>query len=194
MAAPTSPQVTQLLLAWNAGDKAALDQLIPIVYEELHRIARRYMHKERGGHQLQTTALLNETYLRLIDVRQTEWQNRAHFFAIAARLMRQVLVDFARQQHFQKRGGGAVQVSLAEALTIEAKANQDVVALDEALHKLAQLDERKSQVVELRFFGGLTEEEIAEVLHVSTDTVRRDWRLAKSWLFNFLSGGGRDGK
>src|SRR5436190_2081138 len=118
MAASAPHQVTQLLLAWNSGDKAALDQLIPLVYEELHRIARHYMHKEQGGHQLQTTALINETYLRLIDVQQIEWQNRAHFFAIAARLMRQVLVDFARQQHFQKRGGGAVQVSLAEALTI----------------------------------------------------------------------------
>ena len=194
MAAPASHQVTQLLLAWNAGDKAALDQLIPLVYEELHRLARHYMHKEQGGHPLQTTALINETYLRLIDVQQIEWQNRAHFFAIAARLMRQVLVDFARQQHFQKRGGGKVQVSLDEALTIEVTANQDVVALDEALHKLEELDERKSHVVELRFFGGLTEEEIAEVLHISTDTVRRDWRLAKSWLFKFLSGGGRDGK
>ena len=188
MATSATPPVTQLLLAWNQGDKAALDQLIPVIYDELHRLARHYMHREHAGHQLQTTALIHETYLKLIDVRQVEWQNRAHFFAIAARLMRQVLVDFARQQHYQKRGGGEIQVPLEDAPTVGYQTNEDVVALDEALHKLAEQDERKSQVVEMRFFGGLTEEEIAEVLHVSTDTVRRDWRLAKAWLFKYLSG------
>lgn len=188
MATSATPPVTQLLLAWNRGDKAALDQLVPVIYDELHRLARHYMRREHVGHQLQTTALIHETYLKLIDARQVEWQNRAHFFAIAARLMRQVLVDFARQQHYQKRGGGEIQVPLEDAPTVGYQTNEDVVALDEALHKLAEQDERKSQVVEMRFFGGLTEEEIAEVLHVSTDTVRRDWRLAKAWLFKYLSG------
>jgi len=192
MTTTATHEVTQLLLAWNSGDRAALDQLVPLVYDELHRMARQYLRKERAGHTLQTTALVNEAYLRLIDVRQVQWQNRAHFFAIAARLMRQILVDFARERNYQKRGGGEFQISLDEAATVACELNEDVVALDEALHKLAELDERKSRVVEMRFFGGLTEEEIAETLKVSPETVRRDWRLAKSWLLRRLSEGPAD--
>jgi RNA polymerase sigma factor (TIGR02999 family) len=192
MTTTATHEVTQLLLAWNSGDRAALDQLIPLVYDELHRIARRYLHQERAGHILQTTALVNEAYLRLIDAQKVQWQNRAHFFAIAARLMRRILVDFARERNYQKRGGGEFLIPLDEAPPVSCELNEDVVALDEALHKLAELDERKSRVVELRFFGGLTEEEIAETLKVSPETVRRDWRLAKSWLLRRLSEGPGD--
>src|SRR5881397_567959 len=173
-----SHEVTQLLLAWNDGDQTALDRLIPPVHAELRRIARRYMRNERAGHTLQTTALIHEAYLRLIDAAQVRWQNRAHFFAIAARLMRQILVDFARERGYQKRGGGARKVSLDEA----------VLAVNEALSALDGIDARKSQVVELRFFGGLSVEETAEALKVSPETVRRDWRLARSWLLRRLSG------
>ncbi|MBS1809259.1 MAG: sigma-70 family RNA polymerase sigma factor [Acidobacteria bacterium] len=186
MPTPTPHEITVLLLAWNHGDQAALDQLLPLVYGELHRLARHYMHNERPGHLLQTTALVNEAYLRLVDTRQIEWQNRAHFFAIAARLMRRILVDFAREQNYQKRGGGEVQIPLDEAPAIACEWNEDVVALDEALAKLAAIDERKSRVVELRFFGGLTEDETATVLQVSHESVKRDWRLAKSWLLRQL--------
>jgi RNA polymerase sigma factor (TIGR02999 family) len=160
--------------------------LLPLIYDELHRLARHYMHNEQAGHLLQTTALVNEAYLRLLDARAIEWQSRAHFFAIAARLMRRILVDFARERNYQKRGGGEIQIPLDEAPEMACEWNEDVVALDEALEKLAAVDERKSRVVELRFFGGLTEAEIATALQVSLETVKRDWRLAKSWLLRQL--------
>lgn len=180
-------EVTQLLLAWNNGDVSAFDRLIPLVHSELHRLARRYMRDERAGHLLQTTALVNEAYLRLIDARRAGWQDRAHFFGIAARLMRRILVDFARERNYQKRSGGVRRVALEEALAVSSKSYADVVALDEALAALAKVDERKSKVVEMRFFGGLTEREIAAALMISPETVRRDWRLAKSWLLRWLS-------
>ncbi len=180
-------EVTQLLMAWNDGDQSALERLIPLVHAELHRIARRYMRNERAGHTLQTSALINEAYLRLIDAQQVRWQNRAHFFGIAAQLMRRVLVDFARSRSYKKRGGGALQVSLDETMVITKERGEDLVALDEALSALSELDERKGRVVEMRFFGGLSEKEIAEALTVSPETVRRDWRLAKSWLRRRLS-------
>jgi len=184
--------VTGLLLAWRAGDASALERLIPLVHAELQRIAHRFMRKERAGHSLQTSALVNEAYLRLIDAHNVDWQNRAHFFAISASLMRRILVDLARERQARKRGGSAELVVLDEALVAGRERHTDLVALDEALTALAATDERKSKVVELRFFGGLNEAEIAEALQVSPETVRRDWRLAKSWLLRFLSGG-RDG-
>ena len=192
MPTPESHEVTQLLLAWSAGDRAALDRLIPLVHAELHTLAKRFMRRERAGHTLQTTALINEAYMRLIDAQEVRWQNRAHFFAIAARLMRQILVDFARARGYQKRGGAARRVELDEALVVSPGRNEDLVALDEALNALAEVDARKSRVVELRFFGGLNLEETAEALKISPDTVRRDWRLAKSWLLRRLSEGGQD--
>jgi RNA polymerase sigma-70 factor (ECF subfamily) len=187
MPTAASHEVTQLLMAWNHGDQSALERLIPLVHAELHRIARRYMRSERAGHTLQTSALINEAYLRLIDAQQVHWQNRAHFFGIAAQLMRRVLVDFARSRGYKKRGGGALQVSLDETMVITKERGEDLVALDEALSALSELDERKGRVVEMRFFGGLSEKEIAEALRVSLETVRRDWRLAKSWLRRRLS-------
>ena len=182
-----SQEITQLLLAWSNGEQTALEKLMPLVYTKLHRLAKHYLRLERDRRTLQTTALVNEAYLRLIDARQVRWQNRAHFFAISARLMRQILVDFAREHGYQKRGGGAQQVPLDEALIIGQQPDQDLVALDGALQALAEVDARKSQVVEMRFFGGLSIEEMAEVLKVSPETVRRDWRLAKSWLRRRLS-------
>jgi RNA polymerase sigma factor (TIGR02999 family) len=182
MKMPSSQNVTQLLLAWNNGDEAALEQLLPLVYQELHRLAGRYLGRERGGHTLQTTALVHEAYLRLVDQKQVQWQNRAHFFAVAAQMMRRILVDYARARRGAKRGGGAQQVSLDEALVVSDERAADVVALDEALNALAEFDERKSKMVELRFFGGLSIEETAEVLNVSPGTVMRDWTLAKAWL------------
>jgi RNA polymerase sigma factor (TIGR02999 family) len=192
MGAPSSPQVTRLLLAWGQGEQAALEQLIPLVHAELRRIARRYMGGERRGHTLQTTALVNEAYLRLVDSQKVDWHNRAHFFAISAQLMRRVLVDYARSRGYQKRGGGAHKVTLDEALIGPQQTGHDLVALDDALKALAEVDPRKCQVVELRFFGGLSVEETAEVLKVSQDTVLRDWRLAKSWLRREVSRGGGD--
>jgi RNA polymerase sigma factor (TIGR02999 family) len=190
--ASDSAEVTGLLLAWRAGDAAALGRLIPLVHAELRRIARGFMRKERAGHTLQTSALVNEAYLRLIDAQQVAWQNRAHFFAISASLMRRILVDSARERQARKRGGSDERVVLDEGLIVGPGRNEDLVALDEALSALAAVDERKSKVVELRFFGGLNEAEIAEALQISPETVRRDWRLAKVWLLRFLSGG-RDG-
>ena len=175
-----SQEITQLLLAWNEGDGQALDRLMPLVQDELHRLAHRYMAGERLGHPLQTTALINEAYLRLIDSSRVRWQNRAHFFAVSAQLMRRILVDVARARKKLKRGGDAIQVSLDEAMAISHEPGADLIALDEALKTLAAFDERKSKVVELRFFGGLTVEETAEVLKVSAVTVMRDWGLAKS--------------
>jgi RNA polymerase sigma factor (TIGR02999 family) len=189
MPTPESHEVTELLLAWSEGDQEALDRLVPLVHSELRRLAHSYMRRERADHTLQTTALINEAYLRLIDAGRVRWENRTHFFAVASRLMRQILVDFARARGHRKRGGGAQQVSLDEALVIGQPRDEDLVALDEALAALARVDERKSRVVELRFFGGLNEAEMAEALQVSPETVRRDWRLAKSWLLRFLKGG-----
>jgi len=180
------PNVTQLLVRWNDGDEAALQQLIPIVHEELRRLARRQMARERPGHTLQPTALVNEAYLRLINLKQMHWQNRAHFFAMGARLMRRILVDFARSRGYQKRGGGAKQVSFSHALDVAGDQPTDVVAFNDALEALAEVDERKSRVVELRFFGGLSVEETAEVLNVSRETIRRDWTFAKMWLLRQL--------
>ncbi len=190
---PASPQVTRLLLDWGKGDQDALEQLIPLVHEELRRVARRYMAHERAGHTLQATALVNEAYLRLIDIRQVRWQNRAHFFAMSARLMRRILVDFARSRRYQKRGGGAQKVSLDEALMLCPERGTDLVALDDAVTALAAVDPRKARVVEMRFFGGLSVEESAEALHVSVDTVMRDWKLAKAWLLRELKGQTGDG-
>ena len=188
MTAPPAQQVTQLLLAWSQGEESALEKLTPVVYEELRRVAHRYMGGERVGHTLQTTALVNEAYVRLIDGKQVNWQNRAHFFAVSARLMRRILVDWARSRQSQKRGDQPQQVTLDEALMLTRGRNEDLVALDEALKSLTVVDPRKSQVVEMRFFGGLSVEETAEVLKVSPDTVLRDWRLAKLWLLRELSG------
>lgn len=181
--------VTRLLLAWGTGDEAALERLVPIVHGELRRIARRCMAGERAGHSLQATALVNEAYLRLVDVQHVNWQNRAHFLAMAARLMRRVLVDHARSKAYQRRGGGAVRVTFAEELPVVAEAGHDLVALDDALQGLAKVDERKSKVIELRFFGGLSVEETASVLKVSPETVMRDWKLAKAWLLRELRAG-----
>ena len=183
-----SEQITGLLLEWNGGDREALDRLIPLVHEELRRLAHRYMSREREGHPLQTTALVNEPYLRLIDSSRVQWRNRAHFFAVSAQLMRRILVDIARARQKLKRGGGAVVVPLEEAAIVPGGRPVDLIALDIALDKLAGLDERKSRVVDLRFFGGLSVEETAEVLRVSPITVMRDWDLAKAWLSRELSG------
>lgn len=174
--------VTELLVAWGNGNESARDELMPLVYEELRRLAHRYMGRERIGHTLQTSGLVNEAYLRLIDQSQVNWQNRSHFFGIAAQMMRRILVDYARSRQYAKRGGGAQQVSLGEALSVSAERADEVVALDDALQDLAKFDQRKSQIVELRFFGGLSIEETAELLEVSPGTVMRDWTLAKAWL------------
>ena len=178
--------VSRLLLAWSGGDSAALDKLTPIVYEELHRIAQRYMRRESPGHSLQTTALVNEAYMRLVDYKRMQWQNRAHFFAISAQLMRRILVDHARR-HNLKRGGGVSHVSVEDAALVAGGRPADLVSLDEAMQALAKFDPRKAQVVELRFFGGLSVEEAAEVLKVSPITVIRDWNTAKAWLYRELT-------
>ena len=194
MATPARGAVTELLLAWSEGDEDALERLVPLVEAELRRLARGYMARERHGHTLQVTALVNEAFLRLADARRLRWQDRAHFLGISARLMRRVLVDHARSRGYQKRGGGAQQVTLSDLLTesVEPAVDLvDLVALDRALEALAAVDGRKSRVIELRFFGGLSVEEAAEVLHVSPDTVKRDWRLAKLWLLRELDGDAR---
>ena len=177
-----SPRPTELLIAWTRGDERAFDQLVPLVHEELRRLARQYMARERRDHTLQASALVNEAYLRLIDLNQMQWKNRAHFFAMSARVMRRILVDFARARRNEKRGGGAPRLTLDEALIPPKEAGHDVVALDDALRALAAVHPRKSEVVELRYFGGLSLEETAEAMHVSIDTVKRDWRFAKLWL------------
>jgi RNA polymerase sigma factor (TIGR02999 family) len=182
MSESSSQEVTQLLLAWHQGEKEALDKLMPIVYEELRRLAHSYMRGERKGHILQTTALVNEAYIRLLDCSKVSWQNRAHFLSISAQLMRRILVDYARSRHYLKRGGAASKISLEENQIVSSGIDPDLIELDEALKALSAVDARKSQVVELRFFGGLTAEETAEVLAVSPDTVLRDWKLARSWL------------
>jgi RNA polymerase sigma-70 factor, ECF subfamily len=190
--APPGGDVSGLLRAWSDGDQGALDRLTPVVYEELRRLARRYLKRERGGHSLQTTALVNEAYIRLVDYKRMRCQNRAHFFAISAQLMRRILVERARR-HNLKRGVGMQHVSLDEAALVGGGRAGDLVALDDAMKALEQLDARKAQVVEMRFFGGLSVEETAEVLKVSSITVMRDWSTAKAWLYRELTGGTRDG-
>ena len=192
MAASSPNQITHLLLAWSEGEEAARERLVPLVYEELHRLAHRHMRRERPGHTLQTSALVNEAYLRLVGAKEVRWQNRAHFFAVSARLMRRILVDFARAKHDLKRGGGAVQVSLVEALAVSAEPSADLLALDESLSRLAELHPRQAEIVEMRYFGGLNEEEVAEVLKVSLRTVQQDWRLARLWLYRDLKSGEGD--
>ena len=182
-------EITQLLAEWRDGNQAALDELYPLVYDELHRLARRYMNRERKGHTLQTTALINEAYVRLIDQRNVHWANRSHFFAISAQIMRRILIDHARRQAYAKRGGGARQVSLEETATVVHSDLSEFLRLDEALKSLAELDPRRSQVVELKYFGGLNNDEIAGVLKVSKNTVIRDWNMARAWLYGQLAGG-----
>jgi len=184
----SSKEITRLLVAWSEGDESALNQLAPIIHSELHRLAHHYMRRERPGHLLQTSALVNEAYVRLIDWKNVRWQNRAHFFGVAAQLMRRILVDFARDRQYLKRGGDALQVSLSEAASFVVQRSADFVALDEALNALAEIDPRKVQVVEMRFFAGLSVDEVAELLNVSRETVMRDWRLAKVWLLRQLEG------
>jgi RNA polymerase sigma-70 factor (ECF subfamily) len=189
---PPLGEVSGLLCAWSDGDQAALDRLTPIVYDELHRLARRYMRGERPDHSLQTTALVNEAYMRLVDYKRMQWQNRAHFFAVSAQLMRRILVEHARR-HNLKRGGGVQHIALDETVVVGGTRDADLVALDDALNELARLDPRKVQVVEMRFFGGLSVEETAEVLKVSAITVMRDWSSAKAWLYRELAGETTDG-
>jgi len=184
--AASSRQVTELLAAWGGGDQAALDELMPLVHAELRRLAARCLRREDPGHTLQASALVNEAYLRLVDVKKISWQNRAHFFAISGRLMRRILVDHARSRRYLKRGGGVQRVSLDEAMTAASEKGRDLVALDDALTALAAVDARKSDVVELRFFGGLSVNETAEALGVSPETVMRDWKMAKVWLLREL--------
>ncbi len=192
MAAPSLADVTQLLLAWREGDEGALDKLLPLVYEELHRLAARYMRRESPGHTLQTSALVNEAFIRLIDQQQVHWQNRAHFFGIAAQLMRRILLDHARSQARAKRGGGALRVSFDEAAIVSGQRAAELIALDDALNALTAFDSRKSRIVELRFFGGLSNEEVAEVMGMSLRTVEREWRKAKVWLHHAMSEGSPD--
>ena len=183
-----SRHVTDLLVAWSGGDEEALSQLVPLVYTELRRLAHRQMRHERAGHMLQTTALVNEAYMRLVDLARVRWQDRAHFFAMSARLMRRILVDHARGRKQLKRGGDPKQVTLDENMLVTGAHNTDLVALDDALQALAKMDARKGQVVEMRIFGGLTVEETAEALHISPETVMRDWKMAKVWLRRELDG------
>jgi RNA polymerase sigma factor (TIGR02999 family) len=184
--APRVKDVSRLLADWSNGNETARDELIPLVYDELRHLAARHMARERGDHSLQATALVNEVYLRLVDQRQVDWQNRAHFFALASRMMRRILVDYARKRRYAKRGGAAPRVSLDEALVVPAGKPWDVVALDDALTELDAVDSRKCEVVELRYFGGLSIEEVAEVLKVSPITVRGDWNTAKAWLYRAI--------
>lgn len=187
---PKQHEITQLLAEWSDGNQSALDELYPLVYDELHRLARRYMSRERKGHTLQTTALINEAYVRLVDQKNVHWANRSHFFAISAQIMRRILIDHARRHAYAKRGGGAQQVSLEEAAIVTSGIGSELIRLDEALKILAKLDERRCHVVELRYFGGLSNEEIAGVLNVSENTVTRDWNMARAWLYQQLSESG----
>ena len=188
MTSGASVEITQLLRAWRGGDQHALERLTPLVYQELHRMAQRYMARERDGHILQTTALISEVYLRLVKAHGVEWQDRAHFFAVCAQLMRRILTDFARSRFYNKRGAGALQVTLDETVAVSAEPGIDLIALEQALTRLGTTDGRKSKVVELRFFGGLTVEQTAEVLHISPETVTRDWSFARAWLLRELGG------
>jgi RNA polymerase sigma-70 factor (ECF subfamily) len=193
MCADSTLDVPGLLQAGGRGDEEALQKLMPLVYEQLHAAARRYMAGERPGHTLQTTALIHETYLRLVDIQKVKWQDRAHFLSVCAQLMRRILIDFARSRGYQKRGGAALHVNFDEALMVTAQPDANLVALDDALNRLAEVDQRKSKVVELRFFGGLGVKETAEAMNVSPDTVMRDWKLAKVWLLRELRRGTRHG-
>ena len=184
-------EITQLLLGWSRGDKAALDQLVPLVYPELRRLAQRYMRRENSAHTLQTSALINEAYLRIVDQQEVAWQDRAHFFAVAAQVMRHILIDHARRHRYAKRGAGARHVPLDETAIISQERATEFLALDDALTRLATIDARKSQIVELRFFGGLTVEEIAEVMKLSPITIKREWRSAKAWLHSEIAGSDR---
>jgi RNA polymerase sigma-70 factor, ECF subfamily len=179
---PAQSDVTQLLVAWNEGDQAARDELMSVVYQELHRLAHHYMKRESPGHTLQTSALVNEAFMRLVDQREVRWQNRAHFYGIAAQMMRRILVDYARSRGYAKRGGGAQQISFDEALIVSDERSAEVVGVHEALERLTAIDPRKGQIVEFRFFSGLSIQETAEILNVSPGTVMRDWTLAKAWL------------
>ena len=185
---PSPHEITQLLVDWSNGNQAALDKLYPLVYDELRRMARRYMSRERKDHTLQTTALINEAYLRLVEQRNVHWENRAHFFGISAQIMRRILIDHARRYHYSKRGGGAHKISLDEAAVVAKGRATELLSLDEALNSLAEIDPRRSRVVELRFFGGLDNDEIAAVLKISPNTVTRDWNMARAWLYQELSG------
>jgi len=187
---PKQHEITQLLAEWTDGNQSALDELYPLVYDELHRLARRYMSRERKGHTLQTTALINEAYVRLVDQKNVHWANRSHFFAISAQIMRRILIDHARRYAYAKRGGGAQQVSLDEAAIVTSVIGSELIRLDEALKTLAKLDERRCHVVELRYFGGFSNEEIAGVLNVSENTVTRDWNMARAWLYQQLTESG----
>jgi RNA polymerase sigma factor (TIGR02999 family) len=189
---PDVDEMSNLLRAWSDGDRDALDKLTPIVYNELRRLARHYMRRERPGHSLQTTALVNEAYMRLVDYKRMQWQDRSHFFAVSAQLMRRILVEHARR-HNLKRGGNVQHVSLEEVVVLGGNRAADLVALDDAMNALGQIDSRKAQVVELRFFGGLSVDETAEVLKVSPVTVMRDWNMARAWLYRELSNGAADG-
>jgi RNA polymerase sigma-70 factor, ECF subfamily len=189
---PSPDEITQLLRAWETGEEQSLERLVPLVYQELHQLAARCMAGEQKGNLLQTTALVHEVYLRLVGIDNVGWRDRAHFFALCARLMRRILIDLARSRNYQKRGGHAVHLQLDEAITVSVKDAPDILAVDEAMKSLALLDPRKSQMVELRYFGGLTVEETAEVLKISPETVLRDWRLAKAWLIRELAMQGPD--
>ena len=187
MTGPQTHRVTQLLIDWSNGDQSAFDKLMPLIDEELRRLAHHYMSRERAGHTLQTTALVNEAFVKLVNRKNLQWQNRAHFFGLAAQVMRTILVDHARSHSSAKRGGGARNLELDEALLVSQQRASEVVALDEALNQLALIDARQSRIVELRFFGGLTVEEAAEVLHVSPVTIKREWSTAKAWLYHELA-------
>lgn len=193
MPGPSNSEITQLLHAWRGGDAKALEKLTAIVYNELHRMAQRYMARERDGHTLQATALIGEVYLRLVKVNEVEWQDRAHFFAVCAQLMRRILTDFARSHGYQKRGAGAPHIPLDEALIVSAQPPVDLVSLEQALTRLGETDPRKAKVVEMKFFGGLTIEQTAEVLQISPETVTRDWSMARAWLLRELDGGDHHG-
>ncbi len=182
-------QITQMLLDWSEGDQAALERVTPLVYSELHRLAHHFMNRERAGHMLQTSALVNEAYLRLIDQRNVKWNSRAHFFAIAAQMMRRILVDYARRNRYAKRGAGAVHVSLTQAELVSNEPTAEVTALDEALTRLESIDPQQARVVELRFFGGLTIKETAEAMKISVDMVKREWSTARAWLYREMKGG-----
>jgi RNA polymerase sigma factor (TIGR02999 family) len=185
---PEQHEITELLAKWSGGNQTALDELYPLVYEELRRLARSYMKREPKGHTLQTTALINEAYVRMVDQKTVRWQNRNHFFAISAQMMRRILVDHARRYLHKKRGAGAIKVSLDEAMIVAAERSEEVLMLDEALNNLARMDRRRCQVVELRYFAGLNNQEIGDVLHISENTVMRDWNLARAWLYRQLGG------
>jgi RNA polymerase sigma factor (TIGR02999 family) len=189
MNTPPSNEITERLIAWGAGDRTALDQLVPIVYQELRRMAGRYLRQENPGHTLQPTALVHEAWLRLMDQTRVNWRNRAQFFGMAAQMMRRILVDHAKTKHREKRGGEIVKLSLEDAIPLSQERAADLIALDEALESLMRIDERKSRVVELRYFGGFSVEETARILNISTDTVLRDWKMAKAWLYQELKRG-----